>query len=554
MGRSKTTGTAFRNMMLAVFRDPVWAISAIVLSPLRVIKALARQLIVLFAITLVIGTGATLGLQWLGAGESAVAKLALNIGLSLLFLVVLFKMISNSMVMQFGNTDSDAHGTARFAGSKDLRPLRSNRSGLLIGRDPKSRQFLHYDGQAHLLTMAPTRTGKGVGTIIPNLLTAERSIICIDPKGENTRATIRTRNRIGSVHVLDPFAVTGLASASFNPLAKMDLNDPDIVDDVAVLADTLVFDDQGSSGDNHWNEEAKGLIAGLILRIVACETEERRNLSTLREYLTSTPDDFSRLLEAMQKDTRCNGLIARAANRQLGKAEREASGVVSTAQRHTHFLDSARMSAVLQHSSFDFATLKEKVVTVFLVLPPDRLSNYARWLRLIIGQSLTVMSSTKTRPAKPVLYLLDEFASLGYLAPIERAMGLMAGYDVQLWPILQDIHQLQATYGRRAGTFLSNSGVLQVFGVNDRESARLVSDLLGQETVVFSAMARTLGSIRSDLSVSQHHSPRPLLTPDEVRTLSPDAQLLFLSGQRPILAGKLVYFRDREFAGLYDPS
>jgi type IV secretion system protein VirD4 len=93
------------------------------------------------------------------------------------------------------------------------------------------------------------------------------------------------------------------------------------------------------------------------------------------------------------------------------------------------------------------------------------------------------MARDTTKPATPVLYLLDEFASLGHLAPVERAMGLMAGYGVQLWPVLQDIHQLRATYGHRAGTFLSNAGVLQVFGVND-DSARLISDLLRQETVV----------------------------------------------------------------------
>ncbi|TCL63220.1 type IV secretory system conjugative DNA transfer VirD4/TraG family protein [Rhizobium sp. BK251] len=157
--------------------------------------------------------------------------------------------------------------------------------------------------------------------------------------------------------------------------------------------------------------------------------------------------------------------------------------------------------------------------------------------------------SAPSRP--PVLYLLDEFASLGHLAPIERAMGLMAGYGVQLWPIVQDIHQLHATYGQRAGTFLSNAGVLQVFSVNDHDSARLVSNLLGQETVVFQTAARALDSEKTGLSFAAKHVGRSLLTPDEVRNLPGDIELLFLAGQRPITATKLRYFADREFAGLF---
>ena len=109
-----------------------------------------------------------------------------------------------------------------------------------------------------------------------------------------------------------------------------------------------------------------------------------------------------------------------------------------------------------------------------------------------------------------MLYLLDEFAALGYLAPVERAMGLMAGYGVQLWPILQDVHQLRATYAKRAGSFFSNAAVLQVFGVNDHETAQLVSNLLGQETVVFHTVGTTTGQLMSDVepTSSQSNSAR----------------------------------------------
>ena len=402
--------------------------------------------------------------------------------------------------------------------------------------------------------MAPTRTGKGVGTIIPNLLTADRSVICIDPKGENARIAGRARETFGPAHVLDPFGVTGQPSAVFNPLDQFDPNGLDVAEDASTLADALVFDEPGMAGEAHWNEEAKALIAGLILHIVAQEPAGRRSLPTLREYLTLAPETFAALLKGMQASTAAAGLVARAANRHLGKSDREAAGVLSAAQRHTHFLDSPRMAAVLGRSDFRFADLKHRNATVFLVLPPDRLATYSRWLRLLVAQSLTDMARDPAKPLTPVLYLLDEFAALGHLAPVERAMGLMAGYGVQLWPILQDVHQLRATYGQRAGTFLSNAGVLQVFGVNDHDSARLVSDLLGQETVVFQTISRALDVQQSGITYGEQHTARPLLTPDEVRNLPQHVELLFLAGQRPIVASKLAYYADPEFRGLFDQA
>src|SRR3984957_9274025 len=109
----------------------------------------------------------------------------------------------------------------------------------------------------------------------------------------------------------------------------------------------------------------------------------------------------------------------------------------------------------MDHSDFEFAALKARTATVFLVLPPDRISTYSRWLRLMVAQALSELARSAARPSAPVLFLLDEFAALGRLEPVERAMGLMAGYGVQLWPILQDLHQLRSTYGKRAETFLS---------------------------------------------------------------------------------------------------
>ena len=543
-------GRAIRNLTRIVRAEPIWAITALVVSPIRLIRHLFSVAILFLITGLVLGLGMKLVLgSLLGLSHDSNIYQTVMMLTAIVVILVGLRALFQPLIMRYGGPEGDAtHGSARFATDAETRPLAGD-AGLLIGRDSRSGRLLRYSGPSHLLTIAPTRTGKGVGTIIPNLLDYPGSVICIDPKGENARITARHRGNFGPVHVLDPFGVTGLPGAAFNPLDRIDPAGLDLADDCMTLADALVYDAPDEAGEAHWNEEAKALIAGIILSIVTSEAPATRNLATLRDRLTLAPQAFTAQLEAMQAQ---GGLAARAANRHLGKSDREAAGVLSAAQRHTHFLDSPRMTAVLGRSDFSFADVKAKPTSIYLVLPPDRLATYARWLRLMLAQGLTDLARAPASTAKPVLFLLDEFAALGRLEPVERAMGLMAGYGIQLWPILQDVHQLRALYERRAGTFLSNAGVLQVFGVNDHDSAKLVSDLLGQETVVFETMSRAIDSDETGISFGSQHVGRPLLTPDEVRTLREDLQLLFLAGQRPIVAAKLKYFADREFAGKFD--
>jgi type IV secretion system protein VirD4 len=519
----------------------------------RLLKSIVKApfLAILFAIVasllsfLLVSTNSVVHLA-LGIDEGQIGHAIRFIARSL---PVIFAIAGLASAFMDDDPVTAVFGSALWAGSKELKTLATGGSGLLIGRDPDTGDLLRYDGPSHLLTMAPTRTGKGVGTIIPNLLTVDRSMICIDPKGENARITGRARARLGPVHILDPFEVTGKPTSAFNPLDMLDPDGPDVADDAGTLADALVFDEPGMRGEAHWNEEARALISGFILTIAVGEPPERRNLSTLRDYLTLSPSRFSSLLSAMQEMDEANGLIARAANRHLGKSDREAAGVLSSAQRHTHFLDSPRMTAVLSRSDFRFADLKHGNATIFLVLPPDRLSTYSRWLRLLVTQSLTYMARDATSPARPVLYLLDEFAALGHLAPVERAMGLMAGYGVQLWPILQDMHQLKATYGKRAGTFLSNAAVLQVFGVNDIDTAELIARSIGKTDARYTTRSWSEGKGSS----SEHISARDLINADEIMRMPSGEMILLRQGQRPARVRKLRYHADPEFKGAFDP-
>lgn len=454
----------------------------------------------------------------------------------------------------------DVHGSAKFGGAKEQRELVRIEDGLIVGRAHQG-GLMRYGGSSHLLTVAPTRSGKGVGAIIPNLLTLRRSVLCIDPKGENARIASRARSELGPVFVLDPFEISGVAGSCFNPLAELKPDSIDLAEDVAAVADALVYDPPGQVGEAHWNEEAKALIAGLILHVVTTAGPKQRTLATVRDLLTTTPQRFEQVLKTMQASLAANDLVARAANRHLSKSDREAAGVLSAAQRHTHFLDSPRMTKVLSRSDFKLGDLRSELTSVFVVLPPDRIGTHARWLRLMVVQAINELarsSPDRSAPRQPVLLLLDEFAALGRLEPIERAFGLMAGYGVQLWAILQDMHQLRSLYGERAGTFLSNAGVTQIFNVSDIDTATWVSRTLGAETESYVTTGSTVsdapGQWRANRSYSTNQTltRRELLTPDEVMRVSDDELLLLRPGSLPLVGRKIRYFNEPEFSGLYD--
>ncbi len=262
-------------------------------------------------------------------------------------------------------------GSARFASGPEIDALtrrapESLAIGWTVSDDGAERPLLYYSGPGHLLTVAPTRSGKGVGAIIPNLLIADRSVFVIDPKGENARITARRRRAFGPVHVLDPFEITGAPCARFNPLGGLHAESLDLAEDAATLADALVIDSPDAR-DGHWNDEAKALIAGVIMYVAAMEKPEARHLDRVRQYLTLPADAFREFLQEMAGLSAARGLIARTGGRFLGKTGPEFAGVVSTAQRHTQFLDSPRIADALSRSDFAFADLASGVASIFTI-------------------------------------------------------------------------------------------------------------------------------------------------------------------------------------------
>lgn len=450
---------------------------------------------------------------------------------------------------------SRSHGSAHWGSGAALHCER----GLLLGRHRGT--LLRLTGEGHILTVAPTRSGKGVSCVIPNLLDHPGSALVTDPKGENYAVTSRWREELGqAVYAFDPFGVVG-GSASYNPLDLVDTSSPDAVDDARMLADMLVLP-EGREGDQaFWNEEARAVLGGLILHVASSAPPELRSLSHVRTLLTLPPDPFRHLLDEMSRSEAVGGLVARSAARILQKAERERSGVISTAQSHTHFLDSPRMAAVLRRSSVDLRTLKRERATVYLVVPAERLDSYARWLRVMIACGLLAIARTPGQPDERVLFLLDEFAHLRRMHPVQRDIGLAGGYGVTFWLVIQDLAQLRSTYPDTWPTFLANVDVLQAFGTNDWDTAEYLSKMTGETTVAVVSDNESAGLSRGrhpqrqhGVAVTRSETGRRLLLPDEVRRLSRDRQLLFVKGSAAILAERVSYLRDADFARRADPN
>ena len=448
--------------------------------------------------------------------------------------------------------DTDAFGSARRATRADIEAAELfEKKGYRLAtyRDDVGSDLISYAGQRHLLTCAPTRAGKGVSAIIPNLLTYEGSMLVIDPKGENLMISAEQRHRLGhDVQALDPWNIgvsffEGGQPARFNPLDFVEADSPDIVENAMILAEALV--PVGGGDASFWDEEAKALLMGVILHVATDEREQdRRHLPRVRDLLLGDETQIKDLFERMMESE--HAAVRGAGARALQKEPKMRSSVMATAQSHTHFLDSPRIRENMVKSDFRFGDMKREKLSIYVILPADRLSTFDRWLRLII--SIAIIENARNidvEPEKPVLFLLDEMAALGRLKPVETAFGLMAGFGMQLWGIVQDLSQLERIYGKGWETFIGNSGVLQYFGSRDKMTAEYFSALCGtQTTKTISGQIKQAFWGAAEEPGSYGETGRPLFMPDELMVMKPDDQLLLVETNYPIVAKRVPWFDD----------
>ncbi len=459
-----------------------------------------------------------------------------------------------------------------------------------VAGEHHGRAFLGWAGDGHVLTVAPTRSGKGVGLVVPNLLHYPGSVIVIDPKGENFAVTHRWRKeRLGQrIVCIDPFHVVadkaakidsinpldGIVDYSMPPETYLEQN-PELLDEVGMIADSLVVR-QADEKDPHWNDKCRTLLKGLILAVVyGLGPKGRRHLSCVRAMLTAGLErliGFLPVMESFKGDV--DGVLGRAAREIRTMGREEFKNVISFALKHTEFMDSPLVGECLGGLDLDCAgtynlrDLKTKGgVTIYLILPPHYLAQYGRLFRLWITMAMASMTRTIGKPKDgcPVLFILDEMAQLGTMDMMRKAVSLLAGYGMSVWMIWQDLSQLKSLYKEDWPSFIANAKIQQFFGINDHETAKYISEMLGEETIkietksVSSSISKERFALikatkTKNKSKSNGEKERSLLNPDEVRRLNRETMLMFVQGVPPIAAERITYYSDPVFAGRFDKN
>ena len=444
--------------------------------------------------------------------------------------------------------EAQTYGSARWATEREMRSAGLlGPDGVVLGK--LNRQYLCHDGPEHVLCFAPTRSGKGIGLVVPTLLTWPGSCIVHDIKGENWHLTAGWRARFGHVFLFDP---TNPDSSAYNPLLEVRRGDHE-VRDVQNIADILVDPEGALERRNHWEKTSHSLLVGTILHVLYAESD--KTLAGVANFLSDPKRPIEATLRAMMTTLhlgdRPHSVVASAARELLNKSENERSGVLSTAMS---FLGLYRDPVVARVTSrcdwrIEYLVRADRAVTLYLVVPPSDISRTKPLVRLIlnqIGRRLTEELFAKTKRRR-LLLMLDEFPALGRLDFFESALAFMAGYGLKSFLIAQSLNQIEKAYGQN-NSILDNCHVRVAFAANDERTAKRLSDALGTATEL-RAMKNYAGHRLSPwlghLMVSRQETARALLTPGEVMQLPPSDELVLVSGVPPLRAKKARYFEDR---------
>ena len=447
------------------------------------------------------------------------------------------------------------YGSARWAERRDIEKagLLKDR-GVFLGR--WKRDYLRHDGPEHVMAFAPTRSGKGVGLVVPTLLSWTESAVIHDIKGENWELTAAWRSKFSHVLMFDP---TNPASQRYNPLLEVRLGDYE-VRDVQNIADILVDPEGSLERRTHWEKTGHALLVGVILHVLYAEKD--KTLAGCAAFLSDPQRSFERTLSRMMsanhlgtKSTpRTHPVVAQAARELLNKSENERSGVLSTAMSFLGLYRDPVVSAATATSDWRIADLidGENPCSLYLIVPPSDISRTKPLVRLIlnqIGRRLTEELPTPERKRHDVLMMLDEFPALGRLDFFESALAFMAGYGIRAYLIAQSLNQIEKAYGPN-NSILDNCHVRIAFASNDERTAKRISDALGTTTEQRSQRnyaGHRLAPWLSHVMVSSQETQRALLTPGEVMQLPPKEAVVMVSGIPPIKALKLRYFEDQNF-------
>ena len=475
--------------------------------------------------------------------------------------------------------ETDLHGSAHWATKEEIKKTGLfGVSGAYVGavKEDSTLRYLRHDGPDHVLAFAPTRSGKGVGLVIPTLLTWPHSVLVHDIKGENWALSAGWRQKeLGPLCLkFDPTAGDG-SSVRFNPLSEIRIGTDHEIKDVQNIA-TMIVDPDGKGLNDHWAKTGFALLVGVILHVLYSEKE--KTLRGVARFISNPEADsdteFLEIMKSTQHDpdfvrkwsdrngaaTAVHPVVAESAQEMLNKADNERSGVISTAMSFLSLYRDPVIAKNTETSDFMLTDLMNasSPVSLYIVVPPSDKDRLKPLVRLVINQ--TVRRLTESMPFSDgcsapdykhrLLLMIDEFPALGKLDIFAEALAFIAGYGLKAYLITQDLSQLYAAYTRDE-SILSNCNVKIAYAPNKIETAKLLSEMCGKSTVFRATTSLSGGRfswILRQKTIGEQEFGRDLLMPDEAMSLPPDESLIFVSGHSTIRGKKIKYYEDPEFS------
>lgn len=445
--------------------------------------------------------------------------------------------------------DRKLYGDARFATDAEIRKAGlMGDDGLIVGRHKG--KYLVSAGQHHVMLAAPTGSGKGVGNVIPNLLSWNHSAIVLDVKRENWGLTAGFRAQNGhKVFLFDP-AAADRRTHRWNPLGYV-RDDPALrIDDLQKIGYILFPDVHGV--DPIWSGGCRSLFLGMALYLLETPDKPVTLGQLARETYAGDPTRFKTIIADRQKaGNQLSQVCELAIMDYIEAPDKTRDSIRKTFTSRLELFLNPNIDAATSANDFDLEALRKERITIYLGVTPDNLGRLASLLSLFFQQvvDLHTRESPERNPALKyqLLLLIDEFAALGKMQVIVDAIAFIRGYNIRLLPIFQSPSQVRAIYGaEHALSFFQNHTVRIAYEPADFAAAKEISEELGMDTVTKKNRSRpTRGGKGGSISDSDHG--RAVLLPQELTTIGADTEIVFVRGHRPVKCEKILYYADPTF-------
>lgn len=473
-------------------------------------------------------------------------------------LVTASVIVAAPILFLISTKEQSLFGEARFATTSEIKKAGLlGDSGIIVGKF--GQRYLMFDGQQHAIISAPTRSGKGVGIVIPNLLNWPESVVVLDVKQENWDITSEFRRQHGQACYLFNPAAADYRTHRYNPLAYVS-QDPNFrIDDVQKIANMLFPDRDGT--DVIWTATPRSLFLGIVLYLLETPGKTATIGQVVRETLANGDGAqyFANIInERAKTDNPLSDTCVRALNSYISiAAENTRAGILTSFRSRLELWMNPLVDAATSANDFDLRELRTKKMSVYIGVTPDNLERMAPLINLFFQQLIDLNTRELPNQNKAIKYtcllLMDEFSAIGKIGVLAKGISYIAGYGLRLLPIIQSPNQLVEVYGAEiAQTFTTNHALNIIFPpkASETKTANDISEWLGYTTVKSVSLTKSRSIFKqnhSEQNLQYSEQQRALMLPQEITSLGQGKELVVMENLRPILAKKVVYYHDHIF-------